>query len=87
MGIGTSIYEALKYDRGKTLNPDLVNYKIPTVAEIPGRENAASLIAPAPLEEGPYGAKGFSEVVMTPVAAALGNAVYNAIGVRIYDLP
>lgn len=87
MGIGTSLYEALKYDRGRLLNPNFVNYKIPSAAEIPVGERVASLIAPAPLEEGPYGAKGFSEVVMTPAAAALGNAVYNAIKVRIYDLP
>jgi carbon-monoxide dehydrogenase large subunit len=88
MGIGTALYEALKFDdSGRLLNPDLVNYKIPSAAEIPSGQKVASIIAPAPLEGGPYGAKGFGEMVMSPVAAALGNAVYNAIGVRIYDLP
>jgi len=87
MGIGTALYESLKFENGKLLNPDLMNYKIPTINEIPFGENVASIIAPTPLEEGPYGAKGFAEMVMAPVAAALGNAVYNAIGVRIYDLP
>jgi len=87
MGIGTALYEALRYERGRLVNPDLVNYKIPSAAEIPGGNNVISILAPTPLEEGPYGAKGFSEMVMATVAAALGNAVYNAIGVRVYDLP
>ncbi len=87
MGISTALYEALKFDKGRLLNADLVNYKIASIAEIPGMAAVASLMAPVPLEEGPYGAKGFAEMVMTPVAAALGNAVCNAIGVRVYDLP
>jgi CO/xanthine dehydrogenase Mo-binding subunit len=38
-------------------------------------------------EEGPFGAKGVGEFVQIPTAAAIANAVYDAIGVRIYDLP
>ena len=88
MGIGTALYEALTFDdKGRLLNPDLVNYKIPTFAEIPSRDNIASIIAPTPLKEGPYGAKGFGEMVMATAAAAIGNGVYDALGVRIYDLP
>ena len=40
-----------------------------------------------PEPTGPYGAKGFSEAVLVPTAAAIANAVYNAVGVRIHDLP
>ncbi len=87
MGIGTAIYEELRYNKGRLLNPDLVNYKIPTFAEIPCGKNVASLTVEAPLPEGPYGAKGFSEAVMTPAAAAIANAVYDAIGVRVYNAP
>jgi CO/xanthine dehydrogenase Mo-binding subunit len=36
---------------------------------------------------GPYGAKGISEVATVPVAPAIINAIYNAVGIRIFDLP
>ena len=87
MGIGTSLYEEQKHVSGVLLNPDLVNYKIPTFAEIPSGENIASFAVKAPHKEGPYGAKGFSEMVLAPIAAAIGNAVYNATGSRVYDGP
>jgi CO/xanthine dehydrogenase Mo-binding subunit len=37
--------------------------------------------------EGPYGAKGMGELPMSPTAAAIGNAIYDAIGVRVHSLP
>ena len=44
-------------------------------------------MAPSPHKDGPYGAKGAGETQMTPSAPAVGNAIYDAVGVRIKDLP
>ena len=44
-------------------------------------------MAPAPHKEGPYGAKAIGEVAIVPIAPAIANAVYNAVKVRIKDLP
>jgi CO/xanthine dehydrogenase Mo-binding subunit len=86
-GIGMALYEASKFKDGRLLNADLVNCKIHTANEIPMNRDVAPLIAPVPIEEEPYGAKGFSEMVMAPVAGAAGNALCNATGVRVLDLP
>ncbi len=87
MGIGTILYEELRYKHGRLLNPDFKDYKIPTAAEIPSGKSIASFIVKCPHKERPYGAKGFAEVVLVPVALAIGNALYNAIGVRLYGMP
>jgi CO/xanthine dehydrogenase Mo-binding subunit len=87
MGIGTSLYEQLVYDKGKLLNRDLTNYKIPTFAEMPNVRDIGSLIVAVPHREGPFGAKGFSEEALGFVAAAIANAVHDAIGKPIYEGP
>jgi CO/xanthine dehydrogenase Mo-binding subunit len=55
--------------------------------EMPAPAQVSSQMAPAPHREGPYGAKGFAEKTPVPVAAAVGNALYHALGGRIKDLP
>jgi len=45
------------------------------------------MFAPAPHKDGPFGAKGFSEGALAGMEAAIANAIYNAVGVRIKDLP
>lgn len=87
MGIGSALYEEMVFDNGRLLNPTFMDYKIPTVMEIPTAQNVRPLIVEAPHREGPFGAKGVGEAVMTPSAPAIANAVYNAVGVRIKDLP
>jgi len=87
MGIGIALYEELVTDTGVILNPNFLDYKLPTTIEIPDASNIRTLIGAVPHREGPFGAKGFGEAVLTPFYAAVGNAVYNAIGVRIRDLP
>lgn len=64
MGVGTTIYEELIFDEGVVRNPNFVTYKIPTLAEIPTGKNVASFTIKAPHKEGPYGAKGFAEIVL-----------------------
>jgi CO/xanthine dehydrogenase Mo-binding subunit len=87
MGISTTLFEDLLMDNGRIINPDFVKYKIQTMMEMPSRENVKTMIAAVPHREGPYGAKGVGEAVMAPTLAAIGNAVYNAVGIRMKDLP
>jgi CO/xanthine dehydrogenase Mo-binding subunit len=70
---------------GRTLNPNFVEYKIPTIFEIP--EEIKVLLVESVDPEGPFGAKGVSEGFQVPVAPAIANAIYNAIGIRFKDLP
>jgi len=87
-GISHAILEQIIVgDNGKILNPNFTDYKLASVGDIPTRENIKSMIATAPHKEGPYGAKGMGEMVSLPMLAAVGNAFYNATGVRIRDLP
>lgn len=87
MGIGGAIYEEMVIDNGAVVNPSFMDYKMPTVAELPLGENVKSIMAPAPHKDGPFGAKGLGEGALTPTAPAIGNAIYNAVGIRIKDLP
>ncbi|MBI2954508.1 MAG: xanthine dehydrogenase family protein molybdopterin-binding subunit [Chloroflexi bacterium] len=87
MGIGASIYEEMLFDEGHPTNTSFMDYKIPTITEIPSTENVVPAIVEAYHKEGPYEAKGLGEAVLVPVSPAIANAVYNAIGVRIKDLP
>jgi carbon-monoxide dehydrogenase large subunit len=84
-GIGTTLLEELIVDdRGRMLNPNFHDYKLPTAMDAP--EILPSL-AEAPHKEGPFGAKGMGEIVTTSVPAAIGNAIEEAVGVRLRDLP
>lgn len=88
MGIGNGIYEEAVIERGVTLNPSYVDYKLPSVMEVPTGENCAAFMTTvAPHRDGPYGAKGFGEMTLVAFMPAVANAVYNATGVRICELP
>ncbi len=69
---------------GHILNANLHDYKMPTAMDVP---EVVPLIVEAPHSEGPYGAKGMGEPVNCPTAPAIANAVEDAVGVRICDLP
>ncbi len=82
----SSAYEGLKFDaQGRPLNPNLVDYRIATAADIPG-EIHGEFVETA-LEDGPWGARGVGEHVMVPTAPAIANALYDALGVRFDALP
>jgi carbon-monoxide dehydrogenase large subunit len=87
MAIGTSVLEEFLYRDGVMINPSFADYRIPTVSDAPTRSNVTTLFTPDPLPDGPWGAKGVAEGAVLAVGAAIGNAVYNATGARIYDLP
>jgi CO/xanthine dehydrogenase Mo-binding subunit len=86
-GLSTALYEEVILDKGKVINPSLIDYRIPTTMDLPNVSNCYLMMASVPHSEGPFGAKGFAEGTIVPATAALGNAVYNAVGARIKDLP
>jgi carbon-monoxide dehydrogenase large subunit len=83
-GLGATLSEELLVRDGVVMNPSFVEYKIPTTLDVP---EIMPIIVEASHEDGPYGAKGLAEVVLAPPSAAVANAVFNATGVRITDLP
>ncbi|RLA85622.1 MAG: xanthine dehydrogenase family protein molybdopterin-binding subunit [Deltaproteobacteria bacterium] len=84
MGIGYALTEEMIFERGELKNPNFRDYKILTAKDVPPME--AVLIEPWE-ELGPYGAKGIGEPGCVPSAPAIANAIYDAVGVRIKDLP
>jgi CO/xanthine dehydrogenase Mo-binding subunit len=66
------------------LNPSFLEYKVPTALEMP---NVNPIIVETNDPEGPFGAKGFSEGCQVPTAPAIVNAICDALGVKVQDLP
>jgi xanthine dehydrogenase molybdenum-binding subunit len=83
-GIGYSLYEEMLIKDGKVLNPSFLDYKLPTSMDVPAID---PVILQTPDEAGPFGAKGVGEPPVIGPAAAIANAIYDAVGVRILELP
>jgi len=83
-GVGFAILEEMQRAEGKVANPTLSDYKLCTSLEAP--EIVTLLIEGAP-GPGPFQAKSIGELPTCPIAPAVANAVFDAIGVRITDLP
>jgi CO/xanthine dehydrogenase Mo-binding subunit len=86
-GIGFALKEHWITEKGIVINPNFSDYKIPSFKDIPLRQDLATDLANAPHKDGPYGAKGFGETAMVGAEAAICNAIYDAVGVRIYRQP
>ena len=85
-GISTVLYEEMKFDqRGKMLNPNFTDYKIPTALDIP--EEIVPIIVEVPQPDGPFGARGMGEHPMIPVAPMIANAIDDALDIRINSMP
>jgi xanthine dehydrogenase molybdenum-binding subunit len=84
MGQGYALTENLMIEDGRVKNPSFRDYKLVTAPEIPDMD--ISFIETMD-GEGPQGAKGVGEAPAICIAAATANAIYNATGVRIYELP
>jgi CO/xanthine dehydrogenase Mo-binding subunit len=67
------------------LNPNLIDYHIPNFLDLP--EKFETILIENQNGPGPFASKGMGEGGLLPVASAVANAVYNAVGVRLYDLP
>jgi CO/xanthine dehydrogenase Mo-binding subunit len=83
--VGHTLLEEMIYKDGQLLNPNLIDYRIPTFAHMP--KEFETILVENQNGPGPFGAKGMGEGGLLPVAAAIGNALYHAAGVRLYDLP
>ncbi len=84
MGVGFALTEEIQRSNGQTLNAGFTDYKLPTSREL---RHIVPVIVEGYGSRGPFGAKGVGEPPIIGVAPAIANAVYNAIGVRITDLP
>jgi carbon-monoxide dehydrogenase large subunit len=84
MGLGQALFEQLVLDQGRPVNPSFIEYKIPCTLDIPQLE---AILVEAEHREGPFGAKGLGEPGLAPTAAAIGNAILDALGIRMRDLP
>jgi CO/xanthine dehydrogenase Mo-binding subunit len=84
-GLGHTLFESLVFENGQPLNPNLVDYRVPFMTDLPA-------IFESKLVEngdgpGPYGAKGMGESGIVSIAPAIANAIVAATGVRIRQLP
>ena len=84
MGLGYCLTEELRLRDGQVLNPGFLDYKLLTAPDMP--EILITLIETVD-EAGPFGAKGLGEAGTIPISAAVANAVKDATGVRMTELP
>lgn len=84
MSMSYAVIEQLILDEGMVMNPSFADYKLPTSLEVP---ETKVVFVGEPDPSGPYGAKGLGEHGSIPTAGAIANALYDAVGVRVFDLP
>ncbi len=84
MGIGYTLYEDLRFHNGKVVNPNFANYRVPRSL---GTCPVETILVETDEQEGPFGAKGMGEASLLPTSAAIANAVEDAVGLRIRELP
>jgi xanthine dehydrogenase YagR molybdenum-binding subunit len=86
MGLGMALMEETQFDErnGRIMNPSLAEYHVPVHLDVPDIDVIWTDIADP---HAPMGAHGIGEIGITGVAAAVANAVYNATGTRVRDLP
>ncbi len=85
-GLGTAVCEGYVYDdKGRILNPNFTDNKIPTSMDLP--EEIETIVLETPQLDGPFGARGVGEHSMISVASALGNAIQRATGAELVHMP
>lgn len=84
-GISSAIFEQLVFKEGVLQNPNFVDYRIATTMDTP-REMECYYVE-VPQDDGPFGARGVGEHPMVPSIAAIANAIYDAVGVRLEGPP
>ena len=84
-GVSSSIFEEMLLEKGEMKNPSFVDYRISTTTDLPKKHEI--YVVEVPQDDGPYGARGIGEHPMVPTIAALGNAIYDATGIRLYGPP
>jgi CO/xanthine dehydrogenase Mo-binding subunit/CO/xanthine dehydrogenase FAD-binding subunit len=84
MGGGAAFGEEMIHEQGRAVNPALINYAMMRAADLP---RIRTMLVEGGDPKGPHGAKGVGELCNTPPSPAIANAVYDATGVRIAELP
>jgi xanthine dehydrogenase molybdenum-binding subunit len=84
MGLGYALTEQLLVQDGRVLNPHFIDYRLFTAADMP---RIQTILVETGDPGGPFGAKGVGEMGGTPTAAAIANAIYDAVGLRLTELP
>jgi CO/xanthine dehydrogenase Mo-binding subunit len=83
-GIGRAMSEEVVIEDGRILNPSLTTYLMPMAADVPSVEN---ILVEVPTDDGPFGARAVAEPPGFGPPAAIANAIEDAVGVRIKELP
>src|SRR5690606_36195466 len=83
-GIGWGLSEEYVFQDGHMLNPSFLDYRMPTSLDVPMID---TVLVEVPASDGPYGVRGVGEVSIAPPPAAIANAIYRAVGVRMTELP
>jgi CO/xanthine dehydrogenase Mo-binding subunit len=83
-GIGWALNEAYEFEDGVMKNPTWLDYRMPTALDLPMIDTE---IVEVPNPDGPYGIRGVGEVPIVPPLAAIANAIANATGARLTNLP
>jgi CO/xanthine dehydrogenase Mo-binding subunit len=84
-GIGWALYEGIVFDEdGRVVNGSWLDYAVPTAEKVPPIE---TVLLEVPSRSGPFGVRGVGEPPVIPGAAAIGNAIRDAVGVRLTEIP
>jgi CO/xanthine dehydrogenase Mo-binding subunit len=84
MQLGFTLFEDMVFDGGQVTNASLADYKIPGILDVPPME---SFMVTADQTSGPFGAKGIGESGTFGVSPAIANAIEDAVGVRLTEMP
>ena len=88
MGVGQALFEEMLFNKdGKAINANFRDYRIPTMLDVPKNDALVSGFAGQPHRMGPYGVKGIGEVSLVPVMPAISNAIRDAVGIEIKEIP
>jgi len=83
--LGLTLFEEMIFEEGQLVNGSLLDYQVASFKDLP--DSFRPIIVEVPHETGPFGAKGVGETGTLTVSAAIANAIHDATGVRIRDLP
>ena len=84
MGLSNTLFEEFKWKDGRILNDTLADYKLAGMTDVP---EIVPILVECRHAEGPFGAKGIGEPAAAPTAPAIAGAIFDAVGVRIKELP
>jgi len=84
-GLGHVRSEEMVFEGGQQVNKSMLDYKVPVIEDVPA--DMTALVVESHDKDGPYGAKGVGEANTVTVPPAVGNALTDAVGVRVTSLP